>query len=319
MNVSRFFILVFLLLAAGQLSAQPYPGKSIRILVGLPGGATDVSVRLAATEMAKTLGQPVIVEVMGGASGTIAANTVVNAKPDGYTLYYGSVSAISPLFNKYNGVDALKSLAPVSNYASAPYIFYINAKLPVQTLQDLVAWSKANPGKLNMGSGAVNAAILCAVLSAKTGLVYENVPFKGSGLLLPALLNGDIGLTATVSSGNFAPHVRTGTVRPLFVTKETRFPLMPSVPTAAEFGVANFVALTNLGLWAPLETPKEIIQQLSNAAAAAIRVPEVDQRLRSEAVGVQPDGSTPAELLRAVTQEMSFWAEAARLSKYRPE
>jgi tripartite-type tricarboxylate transporter receptor subunit TctC len=304
-------------LVAGEALGQPFPNKPIRVLVGLPGGATDASVRFAATEMSKRLAQPVVVEIMGGASGTIAGNVVVNARPDGYTLYYGSVSAISPLFNRNNGVEAAKSLAPVSNFASAPYIFYINAKLPVRSIQDLVAWSKSN--RLNMGSGAVNAAILASVLSARSGMVYENIPFKGSGLLVVALLNGDIGLTATVSLGNFAQHVRAGTVRPLFVTKDTRFALMPNVPTAAELGVQNFVTLTNLGLWAPLGTPKEVLQALSTAGIAAVKTPEVEEKLRSEAIGVEPVGSSPEELMRAVSDEMAFWIEAARISRYQPE
>jgi tripartite-type tricarboxylate transporter receptor subunit TctC len=316
---SRALAATCLALALSSALAQTFPSKPIRVLVGLPGGATDATVRFAAVEMSKHLGQPVVVEIMGGANGTIAANVVVNARPDGYTLYFGSTAAISPLFNKNNGIDATKTMAPISNFAIAPYIFYVNSKLPVHSVRDLVAWSKANPGKLNMGSGAVNAAILFSVLSARSGLEYENIPFKGSGLLVAALLNGDIGVAATISSGNFTPHVRAGTIRPLFVTTERRFPLMPDVPTATELGIPDFVALTVLGLWAPIGTPKDIVQKLSAASAAAVKTPDVDEKLRSEPIGVQPDGSTPEELLRAYTKDLNFWREAARISKYRPE
>ena len=256
---------------------------------------------------------------MPGASGTIAGNATVKASPDGYTLYFGSASAISPLFNKNNGVDAIKSLAPVSNFGSAPYTFYVGAKLPINSIQDLVAYSKANPGKLNFGSGAANAAILASVLASRTGLDYQNIAYKGTGPIVGAILNGDVAFTATVSTGNFASHVRAGTIRVLFVTMENRFALMPHIPTAAEFGIKDFVAITNLGLWAPLMTPKDVIQKLSAAGAAAVKTADVSEKLRDVAVAVQPDGSTPEELLRLFTQEMNFWSEAARISNYRPE
>jgi tripartite-type tricarboxylate transporter receptor subunit TctC len=317
--MTKLVAALYLALAAGSTFGQAFPTKPVRVVIGLPGGVVELTFRLAAVEMAKRLGQPVVVEIMAGASATIAGNHVVNARPDGYTLYYGSTSAMSPLFNKNNGVDAAKSLAPVSNFASVPYIVYANAKLPVQSMGDLVAWSKANPGKLNLGSGAVNAAILGSVLAARTGLVYVNIPYKGSGQLAPALISGDVGFTITASSSNFTPHVRAGSVRALFVTKNNRFAVMSNVPTSAEFGVPDLVALTNMGLWAPLTTPKEIIQQLSAAGIAAVKLPEVQERFRSEAIAAEPEGSTPEELLRAFAEEMDFWREAARISKYRPD
>lgn len=306
--------------AFGGADAQTFPGRPVNVIVGFPAGSsTDLVVRLAAGEMTKTLGEPVLVTNMTGANGTIAGNFTAKAKPDGYTLYHGPASAISPLFNKNNGVDVVKAFLPISNLATAPYIFYVSAKLPVTSLQELVAWSKSNPGKLNLGSGAANTAILGAVLKARTGLVYENVPYKGAGPIVSAMLNGEVGFTATISSGNFTPHVRAGNVRTLFVTSASRFPLMPDVPTAAEVGLRNFEAGTLLGMWAPQGTPKEIIAKLSAAAAAAVKTSEVRAKLRAEAVGIESDGSTPEELLRLYNEEVRFWTEAARLSNYQPE
>lgn len=315
-TVAAVGILAF---ALTQANAQTFPTKPIRIVVGFTVGSTDLSIRVAAPEMTKRLGQPVVVENMPGANGTIAGNAVVKAAADGYTLYYGPASAISPLFNKNGGVDVGKYLAPVSNFASAPYIFYANAKLPAGSIRELVAWSKSNPGKLFLGSGAVNTAILGAVLKARTGLNYENIFYKGSGPIVAALINGEVGLTATISSGSFASQVRAGAIRPLFVTKKTRSTLFPNLPTAAEFGIPNLFAGTILGLWAPLSTPKDIIQGLSAAAAAAIKTPAISEKLKGEAIAVEPDGSSPEELLDLYNQEITFWSEAARLAKYKPE
>jgi tripartite-type tricarboxylate transporter receptor subunit TctC len=322
MNIARTLLLLVAncALALGGAHAQTFPSRPITVVVGFPAGSsTDFIIRLAADDMAKTLGQPVVINNMTGANGTIAGNYVAKAKPDGYTLYHGPASAISPLFNKNNGVDVGRSFVPVSNLAAAPYVFFTSAKLPVTTLPELVAWSKANPGKLNLGSGAVNTAILGAVLKAKTGLIYENIFYKGSGPIVPALLNGEVGFTATISTSAVMPHVRAGTVRTLFVTSPARFPPMPDVPTAAELGLQNFDAGTLLGLWAPQGTPREIVDKLSAAAAAAVRTPEVRAKLRAETVGIEPDGSTPDELLRLYNEEVRFWTEAARLSNYQPE
>lgn len=303
--------------STGALS-QSFPAKPIRILVGFATGTTMVSGHLIADDMGKRLGQPIIVEPMPGANGIIVTNAVIKSPPDGYTLLYGSAMTPSPLFNKNNPIDLPKSLVTISHLVSSPYAFYMSAKLPVNSLQELIAWSKANPGKLNFASATPAFALLAEGLKTRTGLDYFDIRYKGTDFTINATISGEVGLAASVLTG-WSAHAAAGTVKPLFIMTAQRSELWRELPTAAELGIKDFVAGVNFGLWAPLGTPRDIVQKLNLAAVAAVTSPQVATRLRSQAIGGEPIGSSPEEHLRMVENEIRFWSELVRVSRFQPE
>lgn len=307
-----------MLIAASASLAQPYPTKPIRIVIGFPPGTIlDFVSRLVSNEMAKPLGQPIVIEFKPGASSTIGAKYVVSANPDGYTLLYGPLVAAHPLLNRNNAVDAGKDLAPVSRFATTPYFFVSRASLPVSSLQELVAYAKTNPDSLKHGLPSATTNLIMQMLMSRTGINSRSIPYKSSPQITIALLAAEVDWSVANVAG-FLPHIQAGTIRALFVASTKRSSLLPNVPTAAEFGVPNFEVASNYGLWAPLGTPKDIIQKLSAEAATALKIPAVAEQIRKGS-GAEPVGSTPEELMRTFEADIKFLSEAARLAKYQPE
>lgn len=298
--------------------AQSYPTKPVRFIIGFPPGTIiDGSARLVANEMEKRLGQPILLEFKPGANGTIGAKYVVTAKPDGYTLCYCNVLGTHPIFNKNNAVDARKDFAPVSQFITTPWFIFSSAKLPVNSFRDLVAFSKANPDRLQYGSQTANIDLVMQMLKERTGVVSRGIPYKGSPQAIIALISGEIDLgSGTVLA--FLPHVRAGKVRGLLVASATRSSLLPDVQTAAEAGIPNFEMALNYGLWAPLNTPTDLVKKLNMEASAALKIPSIADKLRQE-YGVDPVGSSPEDQLRTFDAEIKFWTEAARLANYKPQ
>ena len=307
-----------LLIVAGAPSAQTYPSKPIRIVIGFPPGTIlDLISRLVGSEMAKPLGQPMVLEFKPGASGTIGARYVVNASPDGYTLLYGPLVSAHPLLNRNNPVDAGKELAAVSRFATTPYFFVCRTSLPVSSLPELIAYAKADPHRLKHGLPSATTDLVMQMFKSRTGINSRSIPYKSSPQITVALLAGEVDWSVANVAG-FLPHIQAGTIRALFVAAARRSPLLPSVPTAAEFGIANFEVASNYGLWAPLGTPKEIIQRLSAEAAAALQIPAVAEQIRKGS-GAEPVGSTPDDLIRSFDADIKFLSDAARLANFQPE
>lgn len=308
-------LFVLALLWSGFASAQAYPNKPIRFIIGFPPGTIiDTVARPLAEEMSKKLGQPIIIEFKPGANSTIGAKFVVNAEPDGYTLFFGTSSTIHPLLNKNNGVDAGKDMASVAAVASAPFFVLSRASLPVTSLKELTAWGKANPDRLSHAAPSATANLIMKMIEARTGVSSRGIPYKSSAQASLALLSGEVDLgAATVLS--FLPHIQAGKLRALFVLAPKRSGLLPDVPTAAELGVANLEMATNIGLWAPPGTPAAVIQRISSEVAAALAVPAIAENIRKGA-GADPVGSTPEGQLRIFEAESKSWAEAARLANF---
>ncbi len=302
---------------AHSLQAQTYPAKPIRFIVGVPAGTnTDVAARLFAAPMRARLGQPILVENRAGGNLTIAANVVAKADPDGYTLFFGAVTPFQPTFVKNNAVDALAELAPVSMASSSEYLMSVSAKVPANNWNEALAWVKANPGKVNFASLAPFFDIIMSMLKQRNGLVYTSIPYTATSQALPQLLSGDLHIVLSAAPF-FAPYIREGGIRPLFSTG--RSAMFPAVPTAGDVGLGELDALRfNLSIWAPLKTPKEAIQVVSDATIAAARVPEVVEQYR-KLFGTDPQGSTPEETRRIVAAELKAWAELARLANYAPQ
>lgn len=298
--------------------AQNYPTRPIRLMVGYAaGGPTDVAARMVAAQMEKRLQQPLVVENRPGANSILATAMVVKAEPDGYTLSFGNALSMHRILNKNSAIDASKELQPISNMVQGATAVVVRADLPIRTAQDLLAYARANPGKLNYGATGATNEMNSEVLRIKHGIQFTSVPFKGEAPQNTALLAGDIDFTTSSVLG-IMQQIRAGKVRALFVTTSSkRLASLPDVPTAAEAGVPSFVFEFNWGLWAPLNTPAAIVKRLSDEAQAVARLPEFADGLRK--LGLEPVGSTPEEQLKTFNAEVAFWSEAARLAKFEPQ
>ncbi len=302
---------------ADTASAQSYPSKTIQFIHGFPPGTIlDAVSRVVSVEMAKLLGQPIILDFKPGGNGIVGGKYVMNAKPDGYTLYYGNATSFHPLFIHENAIFAGTDFAPVSNVAAVPYFVFSSAKIPATNFQELVAYSKANVDNVKFGATSQTIDLIMQMLKDKNGLVSRGIPYKSTGQMVTALIINEVETTIGAVQP-FLPHIKSGTIRALFVASPKRSPLLPNVPTSAEAGIPNFEVTFNYGLWAPVGTPKDIAQKVSTAVAATMKLPAVIEQIRG--IGAEPVGSTPEEQLRAFELDTRFWTEAARLSNFKPQ
>jgi len=305
--------------AASPVRAQTYPNRPIRLIVPFPpGGPTDVMGRIIAQQLSTTLG-PIVVDNRPGAGSTIGTKLAANAEPDGYTLLFGSTSslAIAPALYKNAGYDPLKSFAPVALISDVPYILVVNPSLPVKTVQDLIAYGKANPGKLNFGAPTGTPTFLLAELFKRTtGTDLMVIPYKGGAPVVADLLGGQLQGTFETTSVILS-YVREGTLRPLAVANRARLADLSDVPTMIESGVPDFIGNSWCGVAVPAGTPDEIIGKLNAAINAALKSPEVQASfVKLEA---RTRAGTPQDFGAFVAEEGKRWADFARLSGVEPE
>ena len=314
----RIAVLGATLIATGAALAQPYPNKPIRIILGFaPGSVQEAVGRLVTNEMMKTMNQSIVFEVKAGANGSIAAKFVAGSAPDGYTLFLGNTIVLHPVLMANNAVDAAKDLVPVSHLSSAPYGLLASTRVPATNFAELVAHARKQPQPLRHGNAVPTNELTMQMIRAQTGLLAEPIPYKSTAQVMAAILGSEVDLVVAVAQGYLA-NVQAGKVRGLFVMSAKRLPSLPDVPTAAEVGLKGFELASNIGIWAPPGTPREITQRLSTEAAAALKVPAVFERMQS-AFGAQAMGSTPEGLLKSQQEEIRFWTEAARLANFKPE
>jgi tripartite-type tricarboxylate transporter receptor subunit TctC len=300
------------LLAQGIL-AQPYPSKPIRMVVAFPpGGSTDLAARALGEKLAEALGQPVVIENKPGASGNIGAELVARAAPDGYTLLMAATSfATSPAFFPKLGWDPVKDFAPVSLVATVPIIVVVNPAVPAQNPRELVAYSKANPGKLNLASpGAATLTRLSGEMFRQAaGLDWVTVHYKGGVPAVTDLLAGQ----AHVMFANISDvisHVRAGKLRALAVTTAQRSAVAPELPTLAESALPGFDVSTWQAVVAPAGAPRDVVQRLNAEIVRAMAAPEMKQRFLS--FGTDAATGTPEELGRFLADEV---AKIGRIAK----
>ena len=301
-----------LILAAvcGSAIAQSYPARPVRMVIGFPpGGGTDIVGRIVAQKLAEGLGQPVLVENRGGASGQIAAELVAKAPPDGYTIMMAHITAISilPTLVPKLPYDAQKDFAPISLVAIGPNVLVVHPLLPVKTVKDLVALAKAKPGQLQYaatGSGTVqHLAAELFKLQAKVDILH--VPYKGSGQSIVDVVAGHVHLTFD-SVPPVLPHIRSGKLRALAVTSEKRFSILPDIPTVAEEGLPEFDLSTWWGLVAPAAVSKDIIARLQAETIKALRQPDVKEKLAF--AGADTVGNTADEFAAFIRAERAKYA-----------
>ena len=277
-----------------------------------PGGFADVPGRILAARLAALLGHNVYVENRPGAGGTIGADQVAKAAPDGYTLLFtGTPHVISPWIYKKMPYDALKDFEPVALVASGPYVLVANPKLGVASVRELVAAAKAQPGKIDYASSGNGSAqhLVSALFASMAGIQLNHVPYKGSGPAMQDLLAGEVKLSFA-GIPNVLPHVKAGRLRALAVSTAKRSPDLPDVPTVAEAGVPGYEATLWLNLAAPPGTPADIVQRIYGETVKALQDAELQHGFR--AAGVEPTPLAPAELAAFLRAEYEKWGKVVR-------
>ena len=295
-----------------SVCADTYPSKAIRfILPYAPGGAVDTIGRIIAQKLSDGLGQAVVPENKPGAGSTIGTELAVKSKPDGYTLVMGSASiTITPSLYKLS-YDVTKDLAPVAMCATGAQVLLVHPSLPVSDLKELVAYAKANPGKLNFGTGGVGnpGHLAIELLKSLAQIDLVHVPYKGAGPAMVGLIGGEVKVQAS-SAPAAAPHIQSGKVKALAVLGDERSALLPNVPTSKEAGMEHLVVISRYGFLAPAGTPREIIDRLNAVWAKSATMPDTRERLKK--VGEEPLASTPEQYLEFLKKEIPRWSKVIR-------
>jgi len=297
-------------------SAQAYPAKPVRILVGLaPGGGNDTMARMIGQKLSQTLKQQFVVDNRPGAGGMIAGELVAKSPPDGYTLLLGNVAmlAIIPNIQKKVPYDSLKDFEPVSLIATAPLLVVVHPSLPVNSIKQLIAFAKAKPGQLNYASNGIGSSTHLAteLFKVMTGTDMAHVPYKGLSPATTDLLSGQVPVMFS-SAVAMTPHVTSGRLRALAITGANRSKALPKVPTVAESGVRDYEAGSWYGILGPAGMDRTAVDLLSREIAAATKSPEVQQRLDNE--GVIAIGSTPAQFAAHIKKEHARVAQVVKSS-----
>jgi tripartite-type tricarboxylate transporter receptor subunit TctC len=304
-------ILLGLLLAATLAHAQ-YPNKPVRFIVGFPpGGSADPTTRIIGAALQEQLGQPFVVENRPGADSAIAAEQVSKMSADGYTLMFASNSAMTAAvaLRKSPTYDPLKDFTPISMIGRATIFFYVHPDVPAKTMKEFIAHAKANPGKLNYGTGNPLSILYNQQLINATGIQMLHVPYKGEGPLNPDILAGRV-QSAFLSTGSAVSHAKDGRLRPLAVLLARRSPLLPEVPTIDEAGVPEVTVRQWAGVFGPPGLPKDIVARLNREVNAALKRPDVIDKLQS--YGYSPEGSTPERLLEVNREDLALWRKLVK-------
>jgi hypothetical protein len=298
------------LIAPATLKAQEYPARPINIIVGFPaGGSTDAAMRILQEPMSKTLGQQLIIDNRSGAGGTVGAAAVANAQPDGYTLLYTVNAALT--MNKYMQknfpFDPKTAFAPVGVASDVVLALAVNSKMPVNTVEELIAYARKNPGKLSYGSSGVGSGhhICAELLKQKTGIDMVHVPYRGGAPAVQDLVAGNIQV-AFGTLPALLPHAAAGSIRIIASGEKGRLSEFPNLPAVNEIvpGVYN---IGWSGLLAPAGTPKAIVDKLNAAMVAALKLPDVQEKMKIQ--GLVPISDTPAEFASLISNEVDYWGK----------
>ena len=311
--MKRFFAFAFAALFALPTAAQ-YPTKPIRMILAFPpGGPTDINARIFALKLGESMGQQIIVDNKPGAGGNIAAAEAAKAPADGYTIFYNtSAISIAPsLYSKLN-YDVLKDYAPVALTATVPLVLVVNPALPVKSVQELIAYAKANPAKMNYassGSGTITH-LASALFTAQMGLTMQHIPYKGSA---PALVDVAGGQTQMMidTINTVLPYVKDNRLRPLAIAIQRRSSALPDVPTLEEAAkLPGFEMSAWQGIVVPVATPKEIVARLNAEVNKAVQNADLRQKLATQ--GAEPLGGTSEAYAAYIRSEIGRWTKVVR-------
>jgi len=321
MRIFRLALIVIALAAAASAAAQgAFPSKPIRLISPFPPGAVvDTLCRTLATPLGEALGQPVVVENRGGAGGNIGMEIVAKAPADGYTIGMGGIGThgINPSAYAKMPFDSVRDFAPITFVASNINVLVVHPSVPAQNVDELIAYMKANPGKLSFASAGIGTSQHFAgeLFKQIAGVQMTHVPYKGAGPAVSDLIGGQVPLMFVDISAGLG-HIRSGKLRALGVTTRERTPLL-AVPTLIEQGIANFDVNAWFGLFAPAGTPREVVLKLQSESAKALNLPAIRERLGS--LGLTPAPNTPEEFSKFVRTELDRWAKVASAAGLRPE
>jgi tripartite-type tricarboxylate transporter receptor subunit TctC len=304
---------VFAVAAAG---AQGFPDRPAKLVVPFPpGGPLDVTGRLIAQKLTEAWGQSVVVENKPGAGGNIGADLVAKSAPDGYTILLGALSthAVNPSLYAKMPYDAVKDFVPITLLATTPNVLVVNPSLPVNSVQDLVAYAKAHPGKLSFGSGSNGSAghLAGELFKVDTGTDIVHIPYKGGAPATQALLAGDVQFMFD-NLANATAQVKAGKLKALAVTTAERSKLAPDLPTMAEAGLPGFDISTWYGLLAPAGTPKDVIAKWNASVVKILNTPEVRDRLAAQGAEAAP--TTPEQFAAFIQREIPKYARIVKAS-----
>jgi tripartite-type tricarboxylate transporter receptor subunit TctC len=310
--MKKLCLLLAALLAAPAGAQDAYPSKPIRILVGYAaGGGNDIIVRVMQPEMQKGLGQPVIVDNRPGAQGILAADLASKAAPDGYTLMMGPSGpmTINPATYSKLPYSPTRDFAPISMIASFPLILTVDPKLPIRSVNELIAYAKANPGKSNYAQSAGIFQIATELFKQRTGAPIEMISYKSSGESVQAVIAGQVTMTLVDPPPANGP-IKAGTLRALAVTSATRHPSWPDLPTLIELGVRDMEVPVWTAFFAPARTPPAVIARLQREVARVVQTAEVKERFA--AMGLDPVGGSAEDLGRRVAADIEKWTAVAK-------
>jgi tripartite-type tricarboxylate transporter receptor subunit TctC len=305
-------------LLAGVAGAQ-YPNKPIRLIVPFPpGGAAELGARIYAQPLGQALGQPVVIETKPGADGAIAAEAAMKAAPDGYTLFYATNTAFSwlPAVRKNPPYDPVADFTPVSLVGQFGFFIFTHPSVPANNIAELLAYIRANPGKLNYGSGNSTSMLATAQLVQQEKLDVVHIPYKGDGPLSVDLLGGRVQF-AIATPGTAAPQVREGKLKVLATLLPSRSPLLPEAPTLAEAGLRPLSITPWGGVFGPAHMPKEIVGRVGRELVVVLKRPDVREAFQK--LAFEPRGSTPEELAAFVKEQAEVFRRVVAEVGIKPE
>lgn len=317
--LSRFLIAVALLGLAAPAQAQPFPSKPLRIVVPFPAGsATDTISRILGNSVSQAVGQPVLVDNKAGADGAIAAAEVAKAAPDGYTILMATNSPMSvvPAMKKNPPYDPVADFTPITDVGRYTFFIVVHPEVPAKTLPDLIAYAKANPGKLNYATGNTTGIVSTALFQSLGGIRMVHVPYKGEPQAMTDMIAGRVQLMFA-SSTTAVPQVREGKLRALVTTLPRRSSILPDVPTIAEAGMPQFSIISWAGLFGPAKMPREVTERLNKEFVAAMGRPDVQAAMEKQAFSLQP--SSPERLGAYVKEQLEAYRKVLAAAGIQPE
>jgi tripartite-type tricarboxylate transporter receptor subunit TctC len=319
-GILRCVIVSCIVAACPAAFAQAYPSKPVRIVsIFAPGGGNDVISRTIAVKLGENLKQQVIVENRPGANGIVGTEITARAAPDGYTIaLIPSGHAVNASLYKKLPYDSLRDFTPITLVGSSPLVLVVHPALPVKNVKELIWFAQARPGQLTYASAGIGSSghLAGALFDTTTGTKMVHVPYKGNSLALTDLLGGQVVL-AFATSASVVMHVRSGRLRALGTTGATRSPALPEMPTVAEAGVPGYEASLWYAFVGPAGIAQDIVQRLNTGIGAALKTPDVRERLT--AVGVDPRSSTPEELARLMAADVKRWAVVVERTGVQPQ
>jgi len=318
MNTRTFA--VSLLLFSSLAAAQTYPAKPVTVIVPFAvGGSTDIVARIVAQELSSSLGKQVIVDNRTGGGGVIGWGAVARAAPDGYTLLTEELSfAIAAGLVPNLPYDPKKAFTHITTAVSVPHVLVVNPSVKANTVKALIALVKADPGKLNYGSGGngTNTHLGGELFKSLTGVEMTHVPYRGAGAVIQDLIAGQVQVLVT-SVPTALPHIKSGKLRALMVTSEKRVAVLPDVPSAPEAGVPKMLMEFWIGFAAPAGTPQPIVDRLNKEIVAGLSAQGTKKRLTE--LGLDPVGSTPAQAAKLVDDEIQRWGAVIKAANIKPD